>query len=153
TSAPSRSAIHKARHPSERDHMSSNERISRRIGLNDGIPAGQDRRARRRFLPALGDLEDRTVPSTLTVTNLLDSGPGSLRAAVGSANNGDTIKFALASASNQKTIALTSDQIFINKSLDIEGPGSGVLTISGGNHSRIFDISGAATDVTVTGLT
>jgi hypothetical protein len=27
-------------------------------------------------------LEDRTVPSTFTVTNLLDTGPGSLRAAV-----------------------------------------------------------------------
>ena len=31
-------------------------------------------------------LEDRLTPSTFTVTNLLDSGPGSLRSAIGQAN-------------------------------------------------------------------
>jgi hypothetical protein len=38
--------------------------------------------ARRAFVPSLLALEGRTVPSTFTVTNLLDSGAGSLRAAV-----------------------------------------------------------------------
>src|SRR5262249_7607843 len=40
----------------------------------------------RSFLPQLTVLEDRTVPSTFTVTNLLDSGAGSLRQAVLDAN-------------------------------------------------------------------
>jgi hypothetical protein len=34
------------------------------------------------FVPCLQALEDRALPSTFTVLNLLDSGPGSLRQAV-----------------------------------------------------------------------
>ena len=55
-------------------------------------------RARRSFVPRLDVLEDRTVPSTFTVTNLADGGPGSLRQAVLDANGNpgaDVIQFAL----------------------------------------------------------
>jgi hypothetical protein len=45
-------------------------------------PAGQ----RRCFVPRLLVLEDRTVPSTFLVSNLADSGDGSLRQAVLDAN-------------------------------------------------------------------
>ena len=49
------------------------------------------------FRPQLSVLEDRTVPATFTVTNLLDNGSiGSLRWAVDKANadpNADVIKF------------------------------------------------------------
>src|SRR6266540_213772 len=51
----------------------------------------------RSFLPRLEVLEDRTVPSTFTVTTLADSGPGSLRAAITAANTNpgaDVIRFA-----------------------------------------------------------
>src|SRR5262249_58158104 len=49
------------------------------------------------FLPRLEALEDRALPSTFTVHNLSDSGPGSLRQAVldANANPGPaTIRFA-----------------------------------------------------------
>jgi hypothetical protein len=48
----------------------------------------------RRFRPRLEVLEGRWLPSTLTVTNNLDNGPGSLRAEITAANSGDTIVFA-----------------------------------------------------------
>jgi hypothetical protein len=105
---------------------------------------------RRTFRPLLEELEDRTVPSTLTVTSTADSGPGSLRAEIAAANSGDTINFA--PNLSGKTITLTSGQLVVNKSLDIEGLGANRLTVSGNNASRVFDISNNAT-VTIAGLT
>lgn len=52
-------------------------------------PAGAARLPR----PWLEALEDRIVPSTLTVENSNDSGVGSLRAAIAQAAPGDTIDF------------------------------------------------------------
>ena len=55
-------------------------------------PGRMERKHRRRshrtttHRPRLEALEGRCLPSTFTVTNLLDSGPDSLRAAVASAN-------------------------------------------------------------------
>jgi len=48
---------------------------------------------RRFFVPCLEVLEDRRTPSILMVTNLNDSGAGSLRAEVGLANPSDVIAF------------------------------------------------------------
>ena len=56
-------------------------------------PRTSRRRAARLLLEAL---EDRTVPSTFTVQNLADSGPGSLRQAILAANanpGADVIRF------------------------------------------------------------
>jgi hypothetical protein len=72
---------------------------------------------------------------TLTITNADDGGPGSLRDAIGQARSGDTIVFAVSG-----TIVLTGGEIAISKDLDIEGPGAALLSISGNNRSRIFDI-------------
>jgi hypothetical protein len=59
---------------------------------------GSPRRARSaprmRFRPRLDAMENRTLLSTLTVTNDQDSGPGSLRSAIGKVAAGDTIGFA-----------------------------------------------------------
>jgi hypothetical protein len=74
---------------------------------------------------ACEQLEDRTVPSTLTVLNSLDSGAGSLRDTIKHADSGDTILFA--PSLNGQTITLTSDELAISKSLDIEGPGASLL--------------------------
>src|SRR5215469_10639530 len=116
-------------------------------------PRCQSRRARpRRALLRLEGLEDRTVPSTLMVTSPADDGSaGTLRAVIAAANSGDTINFAPALAG--QTIALTSGELAINKSLDIEGLGANQLTISGSGASRVFDITSNGADVTIAGLT
>ena len=87
-------------------------------------------------------LEDRRLLA-FTVTNLLDSGPGSLRAAIVSANANpgpDAIDFATTG-----TITLTSGQLSITDSLSISGPGVDALTVSGGGVSRVFRLAGSPT--------
>src|SRR5438105_4634814 len=106
---------------------------------------------RRSFLPRLEALEDRTVLSTLTVLNNHDSGAGSLRAAIAVAHSGDTIVFD--SGLNGQTIALTSDELPIKKSLDIEGPGADKLAVSGSDTFRVFDVVHQGLTVTIAGLT
>ena len=99
-------------------------------------------------------LEDRTVPSTFTVENLADSGPGSLRQAVLDANDipgADLIRFA--PAARDGTITLTSGQLSITDDLILDGPGVQRLTISGNDASRVFSVSGSATDVEIRDLT
>src|SRR5712691_4688912 len=93
----------------------------------------------RSFVPRIEPLEDRTVLSMLTVTNPADSGDGSLRAAIAAAQSGDQIVFD--TSLNGQTITLTSGELAIDKSLDIEGLGADRLTVSGNDASRIFDIT------------
>src|SRR5947209_16982329 len=76
-----------------------------------------------RWRPRLEVLEDRFVPSTLTVTSAADDGTsGTLRAVIGAASPGSTIVFD--HRLDGKTIALTRGQMNLNKNLDIEGPGA-----------------------------
>jgi hypothetical protein len=102
------------------------------------------------FRPRLEPLEGRDVPSTLTVVNALDKGTGSLRDAIAHARDGDTINFD--HGLSGQTIALTSGALVVKNSVDIEGPGAGLLAISGSDTSRVFDI-GAGLSVTIAGLT
>ena len=67
--------------------------------------------------------------STVTVMNNHDSGPGSLRAAIAAAASGDTIQFA--NSLKGQTITLTTGELDITTSLNIDGPGAGLLTVSG----------------------
>jgi hypothetical protein len=100
--------------------------------------------------PRLEALEDRWLPSTLTVTNTADSGPGSLRYEIAAAKSKDTIVFA--PSLDGQSITLTSGELDITKNLTIQGPGAGQMTISGGGSSRVFEVAGKTT-VTLSGLT
>src|SRR5262245_12432318 len=109
---------------------------------------------RRPSVPRLEAMEDRTVPSTFTVRNLLDSGAGSLRQAVLDANaspGADLIRFA--PAARDGAIALTSGELAITDDLAIDGPGQNRLTLSGNNASRVFHVSGSTTDVAIKDVT
>jgi hypothetical protein len=86
--------------------------------------------------------------ATVAVTNGNDSGSGSLRAAVAAANPGDMITVPAF------TVALTSGQIVVSKSVTIIGAGARQTTISGTGQSRVFDVTSGTVSisgVTVTG--
>ena len=88
--------------------------------------------------------------STLTVTTAADSGAGSLRDAIATAQSGDTIVFS-STLANQ-TITLTSQlEISAGKALVIDGSAAANLSISGNNSSRIVLVR--STSATPTNLT
>src|SRR5262249_8394753 len=78
----------------------------------------------RSFIPKLTCLEDRTLPSTFTVINTQDDGPGSLQQAIVDANyisaGPDTIDFNIPGAGVQ-TIALLHALPQITEEVTIDG--------------------------------
>jgi parallel beta-helix repeat protein len=110
----------------------------------------QHQHAVSRFRPQLETLEDRCLPSTLTVTNNLDSGPGSLRAEIAAAQNKDTIIFA--PSLDGKTITLTSGDLSVTTGVTIQGLGANQLTVKGSNLSHVFEIN-ASQPVVLSGMT
>src|SRR5689334_22332427 len=89
---------------------------------------------------------------TITVTTCADSGPGSLRDAIATALDGDTIDFDVACS----TISLTSGALAIGADvvdLEINGPGRNALTIDGGYADRVLvHGAGASGALTIAGL-
>jgi hypothetical protein len=100
-------------------------------------------------------LESRIAPATLTVMNLNDAGPGSLRAAIITANatTGDRIVFAPAA---HGVLTLLTGQFDITSSMTIVGPGPTRLIINGNAIDRVFDIDNTSTTndspVSISGL-
>jgi hypothetical protein len=92
-----------------------------------------------------------TIPAhatTIIVSNTNDSGPGSLRQALASANDGDTIDATGISGA----ITLSSGELLVDKSVTINGAGADVLAVDGNATSRVFQI-GSGETVTISGLT
>lgn len=123
------------------------------------------RRARRAGAGAVATLGAAAVlapgaeAASFQVSNLADSGPGSLREAIAQANatgEADTVTFA---AGLTGTIRLSTGEIPITSGVDIQGPGAELLSVSGEDDSRIFSIDtdeavGSARDaVSIAGLT
>ena len=91
-----------------------------------------------------------TQAATIKVTNTVDSGAGSLRAALAAATNGVTIDATELSG----TITLISGELLVEKSVTILGPGPRVLTINGNfpnTTNRVFDVRGGV-NVTIASL-
>ncbi len=87
--------------------------------------------------------------AVLTVTSTADSGPGSLREAIGRAGAGDTITFSLPA---QSVITLGGGALLIEKNLTIDGLTVSGLTITANGSSRVFSVVGAQTIVNFIGL-
>jgi hypothetical protein len=102
------------------------------------------------FRPGIERLEDRLAPATLTVTSAADSGAGTLRAELVAAAPGDTIVFDPTLAG--QNILLTNGEILLSKDVTIAGPGAGLLSVSGGGASRVFEVPGGVT-AAISGLT
>jgi predicted outer membrane repeat protein len=76
-----------------------------------------------------------------TVTNLNDAGAGSLRQAVIEANAAAGVDTVLFQSGLTGTITLAGTDIDVLESLDLQGPGAGLITVSANNASRIFHIN------------
>jgi len=93
--------------------------------------------------------------ATITVTSGGDSGAGTLRAALASASNGDTINF----DPSVTEVVLTSAQLSVSTGVTISGPGADVFTVrrssAGGTPAfRVFSITpGAGNSATLSGIT
>jgi hypothetical protein len=89
--------------------------------------------------------------NTYRVTNTSDNAAdtGSLRHAVNTAVDGDTIQF---SAGAIGTVTLTNGTLLISHSVTITGPGANVLTISGNNAVPVFTMY-SSSSVSISGLT
>ncbi|HEY0142229.1 MAG TPA: Calx-beta domain-containing protein [Thermoanaerobaculia bacterium] len=91
--------------------------------------------------------------ATFTVTNLNDAGAGSLRQAVLDANATPGVDAVAFQSGVSGTIALTSGEIAIGEAVSIYGPGAGVVTVSGSDTSRIFNIDLPVGEVEISALT
>jgi beta-glucanase (GH16 family) len=82
-------------------------------------------------------------PAEVMVTTVADAGPGSLREALATVADGGTIDVDPALAG--QTIALTSGQLVVPRSLTIDGSAAPGLAVSGSDSSRVFEVVAGAT--------
>jgi beta-glucanase (GH16 family) len=113
------------------DGLSLDEVWGYGFSLPDGNASGE----------VMVDLVRRTPfppPTELVVTNLDDSGPGSLREALSLIADGGMITFDAGLAGG--TLALTSGQLTIDSSVTVDASAAAPVTISAGGASRILQV-------------
>jgi predicted outer membrane repeat protein len=98
-------------------------------------------------------LEERRLLATFSVTNLNDSGAGSLRQAIIDANSTGGADDIVFQSGLTGTIALTSGEMSITESVTITGNGATDSVIDAQQASRIFNVDSGTIDVTLTDLT
>jgi hypothetical protein len=131
-------------------HVIIADSASSRSGQCRGPRAG--RRDPRRLRPGLLELEGRRLLANLTVMNTNASGPGSLFAAIETANGNDqanAITFSQSAFSTLKTITLGGSALELSDTAGpqtITGPPAGV-SISGGGLSGVFQIESGVTAI------
>jgi fibronectin-binding autotransporter adhesin len=105
--------------------------------------------------PSGGDQSDigAVEMQAVVVANANDGGAGSLRQAIADSLADTDIIFSSTFFNIPRTITFSSGEILINKSVTITGPGANLLTLSGNNTNRIFNIAGSAMNVAISGLT
>lgn len=90
--------------------------------------------------------------ATFQVTNLNDSGPGSLRKAIDDSNaaaGADTVTF---QSGLSGTINVLTG-MYANDDLSIEGPGASVITLDGADNTSLLRVATGPVDLSVSGLT
>lgn len=87
-------------------------------------------------------IEPRVLLSSYTVTNLNDSGPGSLREGIQAVTMFDSNGQVGFAPGLSGTITLTSGPIVITNGVNINGPGAGLITLSGNHISKVIEING-----------
>ncbi len=92
---------------------------------------------------------DQFFAVTVTVQNTADGGPGSLRNALTLVADWGNITFA--PTLDGASINLTSGELAIDRTVEIDGPGAARLAIRGGRAQRVFRINSAQT--VIQGLT
>src|SRR5262249_13619316 len=117
-------------------------------GLNSaGVTTDQRGRGFSRSFGTGADIWAVTVQLVnLFVPTAINSGPGSLRQAIGDANANpgpDSIIFDSAFFYTPRTIILTSGSLVVSDIVAINGPGSALATISGNNADRVFNFTTA----------
>src|SRR2546421_3884865 len=93
----------------------------------------------------------RLAAATYSVTNLSDSGPGTLRQAMNVAADSEGANVIFIDVTG--TILLASSLPGVSRTLSVIGPGPASLTIDGSNQVRILGIFGAGTALQLSGLT
>jgi hypothetical protein len=109
------------------------------------------RRPGRRYRPECTPLESRVLLSTFAVSNLNDSGPGSLRAAISAAETAPgcgTVTFA---SGLHGTINLGSP-LELSGNLTIQGPGASAIVLNGQYATQDLVVDAGAT-ASISGLT
>lgn len=123
------------------------------INAGDASNATTDQRGVARVFGAFADI-GAVEMRPLVVTSTANGGAGSLFNILGGGGNGalTDIQFENGLFSTPQTITRTAGQLSINFNANILAPGANLLTISGNNNSRVFEVPSGVT-ATLSGMT